>query len=152
MNSDMESGTPIEYIREAQQRHMRTRQQNFDNEQEAILMQGQHTTTPSMDAVVRDINNSIDGAQIENERTVVNNISNKNNKMSLIDKIPEVLRDPIIIIILYIILSTDVVKKTLATYIPQIRTTSDGGVLFIGVLIYSIILGVSFAVVKKVIR
>lgn len=67
----------------------------------------------------------------------------------IMGKVPLFLREPIIIVIIYIVLSLDVVKKTLSSYIPQIKPSADGGVLFVGIVIYAMILAISYSVAKK---
>lgn len=71
------------------------------------------------------------------------------NKDKFMYKLPPIVREPVIIILIYIILSLDVVKKTLSTYIPQVKQTSDGNVLFTGVVVYALIFAIMYVVAKK---
>ena len=71
----------------------------------------------------------------------------KKTKKYLMEKMPEFLREPVIIVVVYMILSTDVVKKTLATYIPQLKSET-GAVPFLGVVIYGIILATCYYILK----
>lgn len=70
-------------------------------------------------------------------------------KEGVFSHIPVFLREPILIIVIYIILSLDITKNTLSSYIPQIKPTTDGNILFVGILIYAIILAFIYAVAKK---
>jgi len=67
-----------------------------------------------------------------------------------VQNIPKIFREPLIISILYIILSLDIVKKTLGTYIPQINSGADGNIAFTGIVVYAIILSIGYLVLKKV--
>lgn len=73
----------------------------------------------------------------------------KEPKMSFIKNIPEFMREPLLIVIIYLILSLDIVKKTLANYIPQIKPT-DGNVAILGIIVYALILAGLFMTAKKV--
>lgn len=68
----------------------------------------------------------------------------------VVQKIPEMFREPLILVIVYVILSTDIIKNTIGEYIPQIKP-KDGSVNFIGYLIYGIILAILFTVIKKLV-
>jgi hypothetical protein len=73
----------------------------------------------------------------------------KEPKLSIIKNIPEFMREPLLIVIIYLILSLDIVKKTLANYIPQIKPT-DGNVAILGIIVYALILAGLFMTAKKV--
>lgn len=74
--------------------------------------------------------------------------SQQNNE-KIMHKIPEIFREPIIIVLIYLFLSLDVVKQTLSTYIPQIKNSSDGSTFFLGYLIYGILLAILIILTKK---
>lgn len=80
---------------------------------------------------------------------IVKEIPKEQKKDGIINKIPTPLREPLLIIAIYVILSLGVVKKTLAVYIPQIKSTSEGGVMITGILIYAIVMAIAFVVLKK---
>lgn len=73
----------------------------------------------------------------------------KSSGMNLLGSVPAVLRDPIVILILFILLSQPVIKDTLGKYIPQINPDFEGKVSFTGVVIYGILFAALFALVKK---
>lgn len=71
----------------------------------------------------------------------------KGNK--LLNFIPEVLREPLLIVVIYIILSQPFVKESLGKHIKQINPNAEGVVSFTGVLIYGVLLAVLYALAKK---
>lgn len=62
----------------------------------------------------------------------------------------ELIRDPLIILVLYFILSQSFVFNGISKVIPQLIPT-ETGVSNLGILIYGIILGILFMVVKKLV-
>ena len=116
--------------------------------------------------LVKDINKSLDNYGISKTQTTEdsnndNNIETDNDKMNdkLNDKmndkksyyIPDILKEPLLIIVIYIILSQDFVKKSIGEYISYINPTPDGSVSLIGYLIYGTILASLFVILKKII-
>lgn len=73
----------------------------------------------------------------------------KSSGNSLLSSIPSILRDPLVILVLFIILSQPVVKDTIGKYIPQINPGMEGQVSFTGVVIYGVLFAALFALVKK---
>jgi hypothetical protein len=67
----------------------------------------------------------------------------------ILSKIPEPFREPLILIVLYSIMSHPKVKNGVAKYIPQINSDSDEGGYVVGVLVYAVILATLFIVAKK---
>lgn len=75
--------------------------------------------------------------------------TNNKQENKFISSIPVVLREPLLILILYVILSQSIVKDTIGKYIPQINPNEDGKVSFLGILIYGIILSTLYAIIKN---
>lgn len=145
------NGTPIDKLRYLQTQQYEGGQQNpmfqtGDNIGD-IMDDGRNPIT----SIAQDINDTIDDITTpeppQRPQKIVKSVPKE--KDGLMTKIPKFFREPIILILIYILLSTDIVKKTLSTYIPQIKPTTDGNILFVGILIYSIILAFSFVVAKK---
>lgn len=112
----------------------------------------------NMDALAKEVSGDIDELNIppieehftppaKQTKQITVQIEQKNT--GIMGKIPVFLREPTIIVLIYVILSLDIVKKTLSSYIPQIKPTSDGGVMFIGIVIYAMIMAILFVVIKK---
>ncbi len=70
-------------------------------------------------------------------------------RFKILSSIPKILIDPIIIVIIYIILSQPYVQLTIGKYIKQIIPREDKTVSFAGVLIYGIILATLFSLIKR---
>lgn len=62
--------------------------------------------------------------------------------------IPEFLKEPMLLLSVYLILSLGFVKRTIGTYISYINPTDDGNVSFLGIIIYGSILTVSYTILK----
>lgn len=62
-------------------------------------------------------------------------------------KVPEILRDPLLVAVVYIVLSQPAVLNFFANYIPQLKA-SDGVVSTIGVIIYAVIVAAVFGALK----
>lgn len=70
---------------------------------------------------------------------------------TIMSYIPMMLREPLLILIIYVILSQPIIKETIGQYLKQINPDMDGKVSFTGILIYGIILAALYALAKKVI-
>jgi len=73
---------------------------------------------------------------------------NKSQSTTYMDKIPKILQEPLIILILYVILSQSFVKNKIGEYIKQINPGPDGQVSLVGIIIYGLILAILFAIFK----
>lgn len=72
-----------------------------------------------------------------------------NTNLNLFSNVPSILREPIIILILFIILSQPMVKEQLGKYIKQLNPDMEGKFTFAGIVIYGIIFAALFALIKK---
>ena len=70
-------------------------------------------------------------------------------KQTLVGNIPDIIREPLLLLIIYIILSQPIIKETLGQYIQQLNPDMEGKVSFTGVLIYGVILATLYAVAKR---
>ena len=68
---------------------------------------------------------------------------------SILSKIPGILQEPIIILILYIILSQPSIQRGIGKYIKQVNPNASGRVSLTGIIIYGIILAALFALTKR---
>lgn len=69
-------------------------------------------------------------------------------KQTLVNSVPEVVREPLLFLIIYMVMSQPVIRETLGQYIQQLNPDMDGKISFTGVLIYGIILVTLFALAK----
>lgn len=75
----------------------------------------------------------------------------KHKENFIIEKIPKILREPLIIFILFMILSIPHVQSFLSKYINQINPDMYGRIPMTGSIIYGIILAVLFVISKRII-
>ncbi len=108
--------------------------------------------------LVRNINQSLDDyapsksqntEDSEDDSTEKENNNNKKNDNSG-SYVPEILKEPLLIIIIYVILSQGFVRKGIGSYISYINPTQDGSVALIGYVIYGTILALLFMFFKKI--
>lgn len=67
---------------------------------------------------------------------------------SLLGRIPHFLKDPLIVLVLFLILSHPIARDTIGKYVRATAPGEDGAVGFTGILIYGIIFATLFGVVK----
>lgn len=137
-------------------------QQMMQNPQMMPQMMPQQTHYGDMGSLARDITDNLDDISPQqmqqlNHRyanSVANGVVNDQNrniykKTGLVEKIPFLFREPLIIVVVYVILSLDIVKQTLGSYIPQIKPNAGGNVQFIGYIIYGMIMAIAIMTMKK---
>jgi hypothetical protein len=133
-------------------------QQMMQNPQ--MMPQMQQTHYGDMGSLARDITDNLDDIPNQNTQQLnhryANNIVNDQNqhrnipkKTGIVDKIPFLFREPLIIVVVYVILSLDIVKQTLGSYIPQIKPNAGGNVQFIGYIIYGMIMAIAIMTMKR---
>lgn len=119
---------------------------------------GNQTT---IDNLVADINNSIDDFSPSDEKNGDSEMSfdsvqskknkKKKNKKKISDEMYDYIKEPLIIIILYVVLSQDMIKNAIALYVPQINPSEESGtVSLLGVVIYGSLLAILYAIIKFV--
>ena len=72
----------------------------------------------------------------------------KKFKFKIPFKIPEFVRDPLLIWIIFILLSQNFIKQLIGKYVKQINPNEEGVVTFMGVVIYGLIFAVLFGLIK----
>jgi hypothetical protein len=65
------------------------------------------------------------------------------------DVIPDILKEPLLLLLIYVIMSQEFVKNLIGSYITIINPTDDGNVSFIGVVMYGVILTIFFIVLRS---
>lgn len=156
------NGTPIDNLRYTQQMppHMMHPQfmdggiQTGDGFGDEIGRSG-----GNMDQLAREVNDSLDDLNTPQEppkqqpsirpRQLQKQQKEQKDNDGIMGRVPMFLREPIIIVLIYVVLSLDIVKKTLSSYIPQIKPSADGSILFVGIIIYAMILAISYSVAKR---
>jgi len=72
----------------------------------------------------------------------------KKSKFKLPFQIPEFIKDPLLIWVIFILLSQNFIKQLIGKYVKQINPNEEGVVSFIGVVIYGLIFAVLFGLIK----
>jgi len=109
-----------------------------------------------MEELARDINNNLPENAFETfdektDESAENTTNDGIEGFQILSGIPSLLKDAIIILTIYIILSQAIVRDTIGKYVKQINPDDEGKFPFTGVLIYGIILATLFVLVKKLI-
>ena len=86
------------------------------------------------------VSENIDSSETETETGIIS---------KYFSFIPQVLIEPILLVLIFIILSQPVVKQNIGNYIKQINPDATGKVSQIGIVIYGIILAVLFSLTTK---
>lgn len=163
------NGTPIENLRYDPQ--VPQMQQQFQapmsispNMPDSDLVNDDMRRHVNMDMLTREVTDTLDDITIPEQQMEQQmhqqkiqrkknwnqqNVNNSNIGNSLMRNVPDYLREPLIIFVIYMILSFDVVKKALASYIPQLKPSTDGNVQIVGIAVYGMILGIIYSVMKK---
>lgn len=99
-----------------------------------------------IEELAKDLNENLTESSMTTTHEIVDE---SKEQFKLSSYIPEGLREPLLIIILFVILSQPVVRETIGTYIKQINPDVEGKVSLTGVVIYGIILATLYYVVKR---
>lgn len=105
--------------------------------------------TSEMENLARDISENLPTDTFIPGFTDMDDESSNGKKGGLIGYIPEMFREPLLILILYVVLSQAFVYKALGKYIPQINPDMEGQVSLSGIVIYGVLLAVLYALTKK---
>lgn len=97
-----------------------------------------------IEELAKDLNENLPEQIIMND-----NAEESKEKFNITSYIPEGLKDPLIILVLFVLLSQPVVRETIGTYIKQINPDMEGKVSLTGIIIYGIILVVLYYLVKR---
>ena len=105
---------------------------------------------PDIEDLAIDISNSL---PVDEFPSVVSEVPEEaaTSDGGYLSMVPEMLREPLIIFVLFMILSENVVKDTISRYVQQIAPDMTGRVSRTGVIIYGVLLATLFVVVKKLV-
>lgn len=95
--------------------------------------------------LARDIADNMPDNQGYIENTEVQDTDTKN---SLTNDLPKLLKDPFIIVVLFIVLSQPAVIRNIGRYVPQILPNSNGIVPMSGLVIYGVLLATLYTLIK----
>lgn len=97
-----------------------------------------------IEELAKDLNENLPEQLISND-----NVEEQKDKFQITSYLPKGLIEPLIILVLFIILSQPVVRETIGTYIQQINPDPEGKVTMTGIIIYGIILAALYYIVKQ---
>jgi len=92
-----------------------------------------------------DNNNDATEKEQDNDKEEMDN-SKKIDDKSILDH----LKEPLLLIIIYVILSQNFVRRTIGNYVSYINPREDGNVPLVGYILYGVILAVAFVFFKKI--
>jgi hypothetical protein len=110
--------------------------------------------------LVEDINNEIEDGKKKKIKvkdtdtdTEEEKPKKKKSKGSFFNfTIPEMIKDPILIWVIYMLMSQNFFKKMIGKYIAQINPNEEGIVSFTGVAVYGLVLVVLFTLIKFLLK
>ena len=97
-------------------------------------------------------NTASDHSDNMTENSTESEISNGKENCEVVGSGVEIVKDAILIIVLYVILSQAFIKRVIGNYIPQILPNDDKPVSIAGHIIYGAILAIFFCLVKRVLK
>lgn len=108
-----------------------------------------HNTDSDRGSINDDINNN-DIDDMEKVDEILDKSKCEANNSLYNQYVPNWLKEPLLIIVLYVILSQGFVRRTLGEYITYINPQPDGTIPLIGYIIYGTILAVLFVIFKYI--
>jgi len=145
----MTSQTDIDNLKFYEELMKKTNNKNQENQK------NQENKQQKMENVISKINEKIktDENTDTSENTSEKEYENKTNKnkKNIFSKIYGILKEPVLFILLYIILSLDITKQLIGTYFTQILPDHDGNVIFTGILLYGFIFMILFMILRKIV-
>lgn len=125
---------------------MQQQQEQMMMQQQALYEQQQQS---SMDDLVQDINTNLSSPATEASTDSSEKDTGENE--GFISFIPEALQEPLLILLIYVILSQPIVIKTFGQYIKHLNPDESCHVPLLGIIIYGIILATFYILAKKLI-
>lgn len=135
------------------------RQQMMQQQAAAQQQRGQQypQNDHKLDYLVDDIDRTLDNDSDKDDYILAKNTNyNKKPPASILkqkegylSKVPFALKEILLIVIIYLILSIGYVKDSFGSYIKYINKDETGSVPFVGLIIYGIILAVLFVLIRS---
>ncbi len=117
--------------------------------QQVVLPEETLTEEPDMEGLAIDISNSLPVNAFPVSVSDVPDDSTDVKSGGYLSFIPDMLREPLLLLVLFVILSEGTVKDTISKYISQLNPDFNGRVSRVGVIIYGVILATLFVLGKK---
>jgi len=160
------SGTSIEDLRNQEILRQQQMEMARQHRQQDIPVWKSHKQPVMMDEteiakLVHDIESSLPGSQHNvtvSEPTSFSTYTppkikrvkqEESNGKGWLKKVPSCLHEPLLIYVVYMVMSLDSVKNLVVKYVPQIGPDESGKVSFVGIVIYGAILTIVITIIKK---
>jgi len=108
-----------------------------------------HQQEPDIEDLALDISNSLPTDTVNISVNDMREDFEDNKSGGYLSFIPEILREPLIILVLFILLSEAFVQENIGKYIPQVNPCAEGKVSRVGVVIYGLVLVILYMILKK---
>lgn len=110
------------------------------------------TDVNDMEGLVKDINRDLD--KFSGSKTKSSEESDTESEKKPIRRkwfyIPEIVKEPILLTLIYLLMSQSFIKKAVAMHITYLNPNEDGNVSIIGILIYGLIMSIVYMIFKKI--
>jgi hypothetical protein len=103
----------------------------------------------NIEDLATDISNSLPSVPQGYEQFEDGVVDEEEQSGGYLSMIPSQLVDPLLIIVIYAILSQTVVRENIGRYVTQINPDASGDVSLLGILIYGTVLAVLFVLTKR---
>lgn len=116
---------------------------NIESYQEPVQQQQEQ----NINKIVEDINDELEGDDID-----VSDFIEEDTKENKLNDILNILYEPTLLVIIYVILSQSFARVFIGRFIKQINPNDEGVVGTIGLVIYGYILAIVFVLCKRYIK
>jgi len=172
--SEMGGGTPIGILRKDVQEKITMNQSNNNKNYDVNQRQRDED---AIDDLINQINTETDESLSKTKKVIKSKLNKSNKKKSNKNKgdgeegedddektdkkrdfkkskfrlpfpIPKFIQDPLLIWVIFILLSQNFIKQLIGKYVHQINPNEEGVVSFMGVAVYGLIFAVIFGLIK----
>jgi hypothetical protein len=157
--SSMGGGTPISQLRKDVA--IAKSQKQIEEDIYADEYKNESDRNSHIKNLVEDINNELEDGKKKKVKvnkdtdtdTEEEKPKKKKSKGSFFNfTIPEMVKDPILIWVIYMLMSQNFFKKMIGKYITQINPNEEGVVSFTGIAVYGLIMVVLFTLIKFLLK
>ena len=141
-------GTSIEQLRQNQLNKSNISQngQHGPNDSDMRSTHSRSDNDGTIENLISDINESFDDFSPSDEKE---ESEHEDDQIISYTKFLEHLKEPALLLTIYLIMSQEQVKNIIGKYVTYINPKEDGSVTFVGVIVYGLILVILFITLKK---
>lgn len=145
------SGTPISAIRNDIPPSKPKTQEQRRTETDDSRTNNRNIITNLVSDINRDLENFVPSKLHETEESDGTDTEKETiNENSYSKYIPQIIKEPILLLAIYLLMSQNFVRNLLATYITYLNPRDDGSIPFLGIFIYGAILVIIYTIFKKI--